>query len=327
MHLGKTIRAFIIYNFLTTCPRLSSIQSSSTNALTPSGVIDPIYNKGPLFWYRLDDSIRTELENQHVLSKEGSAPAFTGDVLFGIAQTITGRKPTYLDRLLTYLGDSAKAGFSPARALYGQIMEAHGQVSEFSQNVLDEWMLQAVSEGYYFAKPGRLERKVEEAKDQFRNNGGFCSDPFLGKTEVKAAMTRQKALEWMRQKGSVIDRKGNTLLHAAAAFGAVDTVRGILENAEISVNAKNENAETPLYKAFQAGQKEVIEVLLDHGATASCRTQQKITPLHWLFTIPNDAIQHITKRMVERGADVDAMMEPVIKENSGGYPEKIQILH
>jgi hypothetical protein len=31
--------------------------------------------------------------------------------------------------------------------------------------------------------------------------------------------------------------------------------------------------------------------------------------------------------MVAGGADIDAKMEPVVKENSGGYPEKIQILH
>jgi hypothetical protein len=31
--------------------------------------------------------------------------------------------------------------------------------------------------------------------------------------------------------------------------------------------------------------------------------------------------------MVEGGADVNAVIEPVVKENSGGYPEKIQIFH
>ncbi|CAI7642534.1 unnamed protein product [Penicillium pancosmium] len=298
---------------------------ASTN--TPTGVIDPIYNKGPLFWYRLDESIRIELETQHALSKEGNAPPFTGDVLLGIAQTITGRKPTYLDRLLTYLGDAAKAGYSPARAIYSQIMEAHGQESEFSQNVLDNWMLQAVSEGYYFAKPGRLENEIEDAKQKFRMNGGFCSDPFLGKPDVKAAMSRQKVLNWMRERGFVVDRKGNTLLHAAAAFGASGAVRAILDTAEVGVDVKNENEETPLYKAFQAGQKDVIEILLNHGADASCRNRQKNSPLHWLFTIPDDAIHDITKLMVERGADIDAKMEPVVKDNSGGYPEKIQILH
>ncbi|CAI7627275.1 unnamed protein product [Penicillium discolor] len=302
----------------------SSIQPNSTN--THVGIIDPIYNKGPLFWYRLDQSIRTELEEQHTLGKGGNAPPFAGDVLFGIAQTITGEKPMYLDRMLTYLGDSARAGYSPARAVYAQIMEAHGQTPEFSNETLEEWMLQAVSEGYLFAKPSRLEKRVEEAKDRFRSQGGFCSDPFLGKSDVKMAIDRGKALEWKMKNGNVVDRKRNTILHAAAAFGAADALQGLIEDEKIAVNVENENAETPLYKAFQAGHTKVIEVLLDHGSNASCKTRQKITPLHWLFMIPEDSIHQIAKRMIERGADVNAVMEPV-KEHNSGFSEKIQILH
>ncbi|KUM61169.1 hypothetical protein ACN42_g5937 [Penicillium freii] len=302
----------------------SSIQPNPTN--THVGVIDPIYNKGPLFWYRLDQSIRTELEEQHALSKGGNAPPFAGDVLFGIAQTITGEKPMYLDRMLTFLGDAARAGYSPARAVYAQIMEAHGQTPEFSHEMLEEWMLQAVSEGYLFAKPGRLEKRVEEAKDRFRGQGGFCSDPFLGKSDVKMAIDREKALEWKMKNGNVVDRKRNTILHAAAAFGAVDALQGLIDDAKIAVDVENENAETPLYKAFQAGHTKVIDVLLDHGANASCRTRQKITPLHWLFMIPEGSIREIAKRMIEGGADVNAVMEP-IKEHTSGFSEKIQILH
>jgi hypothetical protein len=207
-----------------------------------------------------------------------------------------------------------------------QIMEAHGQTLEFTQDVLDEWMLQAVSEGYFFAKPGRLVKRMEEAKDQFRIHGGFCSDAFLGKNDVKAAITRNKVLEWKRKSGDVVDRKGNTILHAAAAFGSVDAVQSLLD-AQTEVDVENENAETPLYKAFQAGHANVIEVLLDHGASASRTTRQKITPLHWLFMVPEASIHQIAKRMIEKGADVNAVMEPVVKENSGGFPEKIQILH
>ncbi|KAJ5747077.1 uncharacterized protein N7511_008773 [Penicillium nucicola] len=303
---------------------LSSIQSSSM--ATHVGVIDPIYNKGPLFWYRLDESIRTELEEQHALSKEDKAPPFAGDVLFGIAQTITGQKPAYLDRLITYLGDAAKAGFSPARAVYAQVMEAHGQTSEFPQETLNEWMLQAVSEGFFFAKSGQLDKRVEEAKDLFRTKGGFCSDIFLEKKDVQAAVSQNKVLEWRVKFGDVIDRKDNTILHAAAAFGSVDAVQSLLE-AQIEVDVENKNGETPLYKAFQAGHAKVIEILLDHGASASCQTRQKLTPLHWLLMIPDSSVHRIAKRMVEKGAVVNAVMEPLIKENSGGFPEKIQILH
>lgn len=280
-----------------------------------------------MFWYRLAASIRSELEQQYTLSQEVNAPPFGGDVLFGIAQTITGQKPTYLDRMLRYLTDAAKSGFSPARAVYAQVMEAHGQAPIFSQDVLDDWMLQAVSEGYLFAKPNHLTKHVEDAKGRFRENGGFCSDPFLIKSDVKTAIKSGEALEWIMTNGAVVDRQGNTLLHAAAAFGAVAAVQELLDATQIEVDRENENGETPLYKAFQAGHTDVIRLLLDHGASTSCRTRQNIGPLHWLFMIPEDSIHQITKRMIEGGADVNAIMEPVVKENSGGFPEKIQILH
>lgn len=232
----------------------------------------------------------------------------------------------YLNRMLTYLGDAVRGGYSPAKAVYAQIMEAHGQTPEFSNEVLEEWMLQAVSEGYLFAKPGGLEKRVEEAKNRFRIQGGFCSDPFLRKSDVKVAMNREKALKWKMKKGNFVDRTRNTILHAAAAFGAADALQGLMDDAKIAVDVENENAETPLYKAFQAGHTKVIEVLLGHGASASCRTRQKITPLHWLFMIPEGSIREIAKRMVERGADVNAVMEPV-KDHNSGFSEKIQILH
>ncbi|KAJ5589518.1 hypothetical protein N7537_012196, partial [Penicillium hordei] len=127
-------------------------------------------------------------------------------------------------------------------------------------------------------------------------------------------------------KNGNFDRKRNTILHAAATSGAVDALQGLMDDRKITVDEENENAETPLYKAFQAGLTKVIEVPLGHDANASCRTQQKITPLHWLFMIPEGSICEITKRLIERGADINAVMEPV-KEYNSGYPEKIEILH
>jgi ankyrin repeat protein len=106
-----------------------------------------------------------------------------------------------------------------------------------------------------------------------------------------------------------------------------DTVQELLDSAKVAVDVENDEAETPLYKAFQAGHTDVIEILLDHGASARTRTRQNVTPLHWLFMLPDHSIDRIAKLMVEGGADVNAVIEPVVKENSGGYPEKIQIFH
>ncbi|KAJ5908339.1 hypothetical protein N7495_001021 [Penicillium taxi] len=302
---------------------LASIQSKPTN--NNAGLIDPIYNKGPLFWYRFDASIRSELEEQYAQGENSAS--FDGDVLFGIAQTITGQKPSYLDRMLRYLTDAAKSGYTPARAVYAQVMEAHGRAPEIDQETLEQWMLQSVSEGYLFAKPGRLEKKMEECMDNFRRDGGFCSDPFVTKINVKTAIKTGKVLEWTKNNGLIVDRKGNTTLHAAAAFGAVDAVHDLLNAIEIDVNTENDNGETPLYKAFQAGHTKTIMLLLDHGATSFHKTRQKMTPLHWLFMIPEYSTRQIAQRMVDIGAELNAVMEPAVIENSGGFPVKMQMLH
>lgn len=328
MHSGNCVIYFIYpQSSLTQWEyRLTSIQSTAES--TNFGVIDPIYNKGPLFWYRLDQSIRTELETQYELGKDGNAPPFGGNVLFGIAQTITGAKPAYLDRMLTYLGDAARSGYSPARAVYAQIMQAHNRSPEFSAEVLEKWMLQAVSEGYFFANAsGPGDKEIEQARDKFRHQGGFCSDPFLAKKEIKAAMGVSKALDWVTNNGIVVDRKGNTILHAAASLGKTDVVEELLDSAKVAVDVENDDAETPLYKAFQAGHTDVIEILLDHGARAGTKTRQNVTPLHWLFMIPEASIERIARLMVEGGADINAVIAPVVKENSGGFGEKTQIYH
>ncbi|KAF7586244.1 hypothetical protein BBP40_009195, partial [Aspergillus hancockii] len=294
------------------------------------GTIDPMYNKGPLFWYRLDPIVLAELEEQYVAVKEGTATEFPGAVLFGMAQTVTGAKPAYLDRLLLYLTDAAKAGFSPARAVYAQIMAAHGRKPDFDAQTLEEWADQAVSEGYLFAHSSALsDEKLESAKAKFRMKGGFCADPFLGKPRVlEAARDRQKALTWQKTHGAIVDHRGNTILHAAAALGELDVVRGLLDDAHLSVDVENDNQETPLYKACQAGHVEMIEFLLDRATNASHATRQaKITPLHWLFLLPEQSIHHIATRLITAGADVNSTIEPAVSENSGGFPERIQILH
>lgn len=206
-------------------------------------------------------------------------------------------------------------------------MEAHNQPLEFSEEELNKWTLQAVSEGFFFEGSRYGKNEIAESRDKFRKQGGFVSDPFLAKKDVKAAMSTEKALEWVAKNGIVVDRKGNTILHAAAALGVTDVVQELLASAKVAVDVENDEAETPLYKAFQAGHTEVIEILVDHGASARTRTRQNFTPLHWLFMLPDHSIDRIAKLMVERGADVNAVIEPVVKENSGGFPEKIQIFH
>ncbi|KAL2827724.1 ankyrin repeat protein [Aspergillus cavernicola] len=306
---------------------LSQVERRDTDHV---GTMNPLYNKGPLFWHRLDPSVLVELQLQYTAVEQGALSDFPGSVLFGMAQAVTGRNPSYLDRLLPYLTHAAKAGYSPARAVYGQLMAAHGRPLEFEPKSLEEWMYQAVSEGYLFHPLCALTRdRADQALKRFRGSGGFCTGPFLGKlTAVEATRSAEKALQWKRAHGIFVDQKGNTILHAAAALGEVNTVRALLRSAEIFVDVENDSGETPLYKASQAGHGEVIEILLQYNADASHTTRQtKVSALHWLFMLPETLIRPIAAQLISAGADANAVIHPMIAENSDDSPQRMQILH
>lgn len=273
-----------------------------------------MYNKGPRFWYRLDSAVLKELEQQLAASQTDS---FAADALLGLAMSVTRRYiPTnegYVDRMLTYMTEAARRGYSPARAMYAQFMHAHDRKPAFSDEILDKWTLQAISEGYLFARPSARisEREISAAKERFRDAGGFCVDPFLRKADiVNVCKSPEKAMERQRSGQQVVDNWGNTLLHAAASLGAIDVVRGLVEKAMVKVDVVNDNLETPIYKACQAGHVPVINYLLDKRAKASCGTKEhNLTTLHWLFNIPEDSVRQIAGRLVgESGADANATM-------------------
>ncbi|RDH14928.1 ankyrin [Aspergillus niger ATCC 13496] len=240
-----------------------------------------------------------------------------------MAQCITGAKPSYLERLLTYITEAARSGYSPARAVYAQVMHAHGQMPAFDEQTLDKWLLQAVSEGYFFERPSSrvTKEQLQAARQKYRDAGGFCADPFTRKpTILDIAHDRNRAEEWLTADKRFVDIDGNTLLHVAAALGSIDVVQWLVENSKMPVDVPNDNGETPLYKACQAGQTDTVHYLLDHGAAASITTRRdKLTPLHWLFMFPESSTSAIATRFVkEGGADVNALMVPERTEE-GAY--------
>ncbi|TPX22622.1 hypothetical protein DIZ76_014499 [Coccidioides immitis] len=304
-----------------------SVSQTGRSGGQHAGTAGNIHNRGPNFWRRLDTAVVTELEEQYSTSKS----SFDSDVLFGLAQRITRTRTSYIDQLLEYVTESARGGYSPARAVYAQLMHAHRRTPEFKNEILHKWTLQAVAEGYLFAKTSSTitQEDLEAAKQKFRDAGGYATDPFLKKKNMlEVARDTHKAMAFVAENKNVVDKKGNTMLHVAAALGALDVLQKLVEEAKIPVDIQNDNLETPLYKAFQAGQVRVIDYLLDKGAKASTLTrQEKLTTLHWLFTLPEDSIRRIATRLVrEAGALIDAQIVTVA-EVSGGTPPRIHILH
>jgi ankyrin repeat protein len=106
-----------------------------------------------------------------------------------------------------------------------------------------------------------------------------------------------------------VDSIGNTMMHVCAALGEINSIRILLgkSNAELV----NENGETPLYKACQAGHPAVALLLLRNGHRAIPTKDMRISPLHWLFNFPESDILQIADALVKRGeVDVNHMIKP-----------------
>ena len=62
----------------------------------------------------------------------------------------------------------------------------------------------------------------------------------------------------------VEDEDGDTPLHYAAHYGYIRLVKLLIEN-EAEVNHKNKDGKTPLYYAEKCKQKEIANLLKQHG--------------------------------------------------------------
>lgn len=105
---------------------------------------------------------------------------------------------------------------------------------------------------------------------------------------------------------TVKDRRGNTPLLYASAFGSVDAVRTLLA-AGADVNARNGFNATPLI--WSASNVTKVRLLLDHGADVNAATTQGRTAL--MIAAACDGCSEIVKLLLAKGAD------PKVKDTGG----------
>jgi ankyrin repeat protein len=124
---------------------------------------------------------------------------------------------------------------------------------------------------------------------------------------------------------AVRDRRDNTLLIYAAAFGNVEAVRRLVERGA-DVNAKNSFGATAL--VYGAANEAKVRLLLAHGADVNARTRQGRTPL--MIAAACDGCSAVVKLLLEKGADAN------VKDTGGstalelaasaGEPESVRLL-
>ncbi|KAF2805772.1 ankyrin [Mytilinidion resinicola] len=271
--------------------------------------------RGHAYWSSLDMHVLRSLDQQYTQQeKRGKSGGFSGESLFGMTEACS-QQPIEgsADKILKYILASAKKGYVPARAICAKVYEAFDRRIDVDEKTLMQWEKEAVLDGFMFYRhPFLEEERHEEQRQQFRRNGGYCDDAFLGMAPILAtARDVNRLATWLR-KFSIdyaVDSIGNTMMHACAALGEIDSVRILLDksNAELV----NENEETPLYKACQAGHTAVVLLLLRNGHRATPTKDMSISPLHWLFNFPESDIPQIADALAKSGGvDVNHMIKP-----------------
>ncbi len=95
-------------------------------------------------------------------------------------------------------------------------------------------------------------------------------------------------------------------IHDAARKGDLAQVQALLKGDPTLISSKDELGKTPLAMAAVAGQKDVVEFLLAHGADVNARDIVGDTPLHNADWEDDEGHKDVVGLLLAHGADVNA---------------------
>ncbi|XP_046550762.1 ankyrin repeat domain-containing protein 50-like [Haliotis rubra] len=127
---------------------------------------------------------------------------------------------------------------------------------------------------------------------------------------------------------SLVDETGDNILHCACRGGDVEVVQYILSQNMVDINSLGHEKKTPVMLAGQYGHKEVVEVLVKHGANLSLRDKVGDNILHLAcFKGHVDVVKYIISLhrvyIDSRGFE---RKTPVMKAGEGGHKEVVEFL-
>jgi hypothetical protein len=279
------------------------------NTKAVPGMTAPELNQGPSFWARLDPKLLQEMASS-VSSPKGPTSVHA-ETLFGIAMGLSRLPdPGYVDQVADFIERSASLGCEPAQAICLQILRAHNKPLP-SREIIVKWQSNSLESGCFFINgPTELSSEdVEEARDAFRNAGGHASSEFVLIPDiVRVARNPSELLEMVSEQGpdAAVDLEGNSVAHVLAALGLVDSLKMVLDRYPEQALAMNDNGETLLYKACQAGQINIVRVLREFSVELPTfkTLKENLTPLHWLFMFKDTDFAEACRYLVGPKQDV-----------------------
>ncbi|KAM4066212.1 ankyrin repeats (3 copies) domain-containing protein [Hirsutella rhossiliensis] len=114
-----------------------------------------------------------------------------------------------------------------------------------------------------------------------------------------------ETLERANQAGTIVKDQNLSLLHGAAKRGDEQVVKTLLDVCHFHPAELDEDNITPLRYAVRCPHFGVVRLLLDHGADPSQRSRPRMTPLHAVIALDQDATE-IVALLLAFGADTSA---------------------
>jgi ankyrin repeat protein len=226
---------------------------------------------------------------------------------FTLKQLDEVEQPQHIVREL--LAVSANKGNYVACALAAKL----SQVSDDNGDDMElmGWLKTAVSTGCLNSRVDlfRLNHKVaNEALRSFQHRGGYNMYYWSQKTTPDMPI--------------ISNPQGTEEFHRLAAFGTPESLSLYLANHPgVDINAISERQETALYLACTRGSWEHMATLLGKGADPSIAcTASRITCLHWVMTFDTTVLELAVRRLVQKGADVNAQIPSNLETPFPHYP-------
>ncbi|XP_067654386.1 ankyrin repeat domain-containing protein 50-like [Haliotis asinina] len=154
-----------------------------------------------------------------------------------------------------------------------------------------------------------------------------------GRTAVMLAAEdgHKDVVELLVDKGadvSLVDEAGDNVLHCACRGGNKELVKYILSNKMVDIDSRGYRDKTPVMTAGQSGHKEVVELLVKHGANLLLRDERGDNILHLACKRGRlDVVKYIIslhKLDIDRGGF--KKKTPVMLAGQGGHKEVVEVL-
>jgi hypothetical protein len=273
---------------------------------------------------------------RNALSQKGfNFSAVNAETLFGLALGLSMQPDSeYVEGMIDFIQRAANSGYAPAQGICSQILRAHKRHLP-PVLVLRNWERKSLETGYFFnTEPSSLTPgEAAVARDEFRRNGGHCRDTFMSISSViDTASNPSRLADFISEQGpaAAIDLEGNTIAHVVAALGINHSLQSILNGFPEQIFTRNDNGETLLYKACQAGQMDILRILRDASIelTSIATLKEKVTPLHWLFMFEDGCLSEACEYLMGPNREnINAQMVPDISSSSGYHPNNFPMLH